>query len=440
MEFSVVHALLVAFYLFLAIWIIARWKFFRFDGISIRWVQAAFLLRFCGGIAIWMVYSFHYTYRDTSDAFRYYDDAMLIYATLPENPLLYLKFIFGIGLDDPELTSFMDHFRAWHSSYTYGIANDNPTVIRVNAIIALFSFGYYHVHTVFMAFFSMIGLTAIMKFFANVTANVSKWSFVLVFALPTVLFWGSGVLKEPILICGIGIFLFFLHKLGERKYWYAIPLILIFYFVLHIKPYAGIALFPGILLWVWLKWSATTYIWLKAIVIHAALFMIVLNAAPLFKAGNLLHIMQKKQQDFYNVAKEYDAGSVISIPRPESTLDLITQAPGAFFRTYFRPHIFESKSIFYLANALENLVLMALFVGVIFLFFRKGNSIAPEYMLGLSFVLILGVLIGEVVPVLGAVVRYKLPALPFISLMGVAGLVLLKDSIHLAKNNSGLKK
>ncbi len=424
-----VHVLLVTLYLILFLWVIGRWKFFHLDGIPTRWVQIAFLLKFCGGLAIWMVYTYHYTYRDTSDAFRYFDDAMLIYSTLPENPLLYLKFIFGIGLNAPDLEIFMDQFRAWHSSYTYGIANDNPTVIRINALIALFSFGHYQVHTAFMSFLSLFGLTAIMKFYNFDSHNIKKLCFALLFTIPTILFWGSGVLKEPILLFGIGVFLIFLKLVGGRKYWYVIPLILTFYFVLHIKPYAGISIFPGVVLWLWLKWSKPKFVWLKAGIVHIVLFVAALNAAPVFKAGDLLYILQKKQQDFYNVAKEYDAGSVVSIPRPESNLDLITFAPEAIFRAYLRPHIFESKTIFYLANALENVVFLVLFFGVFFLFIHNRKCILPEYMLGLSFILILGILIGEVVPVLGAVVRYKLPALPFIAIMGIIGIVQFKSTI-----------
>jgi hypothetical protein len=47
--------------------------------------------------------------------------------------------------------------------------------------------------------------------------------------------------------------------------------------------------------------------------------------------------------------------------------------------------------------------------------FRRPYSLEiPIFAFGLSFVIILGVLVGEVVPVLGAVVRYKMPGLIFL--------------------------
>jgi hypothetical protein len=164
------------------------------------------------------------------------------------------------------------------------------------------------------------------------------------------------------------------------------------------------------------------------------LFLIALHATPVFKAGDLLYILQKKQQDFYNVAREYDAGSVIQIPKPESSIDLITQAPGALFRAYLRPHLLEAKSVFYLANALENIIIAVLFIALIIGFYQMGKNPKPEWVLGLSFIVLLGVLIGEIVPVLGAVVRYKLPALPFLVYMG--GSVIINQIQRIKINNS----
>lgn len=429
-----IHSLLVAAWIIIFLILIRRWKFLHLPGVPIRWLQLAFLLRFIGGIAIWLVYTYHYTYRDTSDAFRYFDDAMLIYGCLPEEPLHYFKFIFGFGLDDPALTPVLEQFRGWHSSYTYGLANDNPTVIRINAVIALFSFGYYHVHTAFMAFFSMIGLVGIIKFFKPQEGKFQKWIFLSVMIFPTVLFWGSGVLKEPLLIAGLGLFLVFLQKTADKKYWAFAVLLPLLYFVLHIKPYAGLTLIPGVICYWILVYSQAKFTWLKVALVHLSLFLIALHATPVFKAGDLLYILQKKQQDFYNVAREYDAGSVIQIPKPESSIDLITQAPGALFRAYLRPHLLEAKSVFYLANALENIIIAILFIALIIGFYQMGKNPKPEWVLGLSFIVLLGVLIGEIVPVLGAVVRYKLPALPFLVYMG--GSVIINQIQRIKINNS----
>ena len=81
----------------------------------------------------------------------------------------------------------------------------------------LFSQRHYHVHTVFWCFFAMIGLTAILKILIRFYPDRKNTLFLSVFLLPTVLFWGSGVLKEALLLMGLGLFLlgFFRYILRE---------------------------------------------------------------------------------------------------------------------------------------------------------------------------------------------------------------------------------
>jgi hypothetical protein len=63
--------------------------------------------------------------------------------------------------------------------------------------------------------------------------------------------------------------------------------------------------------------------------------------------------------------------------------------------------------------AVENaLFLIFLIIGLFFIDLKKMKD--PWFWFCLSFILILFVLVGLTTPVLGALVRYKMPALPFI--------------------------
>ena len=88
-----------------------------------------------------------------------------MYGALKTDPTHYLRLLFGIGLGKPDLAHYIKEMTFWGRDFPHGLFNDNQTIIRVNAIFDLFSFGYYHVHTVFMCFFSLIGLTALYKAF-----------------------------------------------------------------------------------------------------------------------------------------------------------------------------------------------------------------------------------------------------------------------------------
>lgn len=409
-------------YTLFGLFLLKRFDWFRPEGIPLSWAAGAFLLRILGGLSIWAVYTYHYSYRETSDAFRYFDDAMLIYGTLQDEPGLYFRFLFGINLDDPALEPLFEKFRGWHSSYTYGIANDNPTVIRANAIVALFSMGYYHVHTVFMAFFSLIGLTGIYRFLAPLVSSYKKWLYAAIMLMPTIWFWGSGVLKEPLLILFTGLLLSSLPGLRLFSFRSILVMLLSAAGLFFMKPYTILAMIPGLITYLVLLFSGNGRSWLKAALVHVLFLLAALNSSWFFRGGDFLHIMNRKRTDFYNVAEAYNAGSTIDIPESNTFPELIKNAPGAMFRAYLRPHLLEVKSVFYLGNALENLLTAFLLAGtVLALFCFREVRLRPEFLLALSFILILGVLIGSVVPVLGAVVRYKLPALPFIAACGIAG-------------------
>lgn len=408
-------------YTLFGLFLLKRFEWFRPQGIPLSWAGGAFLLRILGGLSIWAVYTYHYSYRETSDAFRYFDDAMLIYGTLQDEPGLYFRFLFGIHLDDPALQPLFEKFRGWHSSYTYGIANDNPTVIRANALVALFSLGHYHVHTVFMAFFSLIGLTGMYRFLAPMVGKHTKWLYAGVMLMPTIWFWGSGVLKEPLLILFTGLLLSSLPALKVFSARSAAVLLLSGAGLFFMKPYTILAMIPGLVTYIALLFTSSKRSWLTAGVVHMVFLLLALNSSWFFGGGDFLHIMNRKRVDFYNVAEAYNAGSTIDIPAPETFPELIQHAPGAMFRAYLRPHLLEVKSVFYLGNALENALSAFLLAGVLLALFCFAGRPSPEFLLSLSFILILGVLIGSVVPVLGAVVRYKLPALPFMVACGIAG-------------------
>lgn len=110
-----------------------------------------------------------------------------------------------------------------------------------------------------------------------------------------------------------------------------------------------------------------------------------------------------------------DAGSAIDLPRLDgSLLAIFKLIPMGFCNALFRPHLFEFHNIMTFAAALENLFI-AVFIILGLIFANYSRKYPPQLYFSLSFSLILLVIIGVTTPVLGALVRYKLPALPFIA-------------------------
>ncbi len=378
-------------------------------------------MKILAGLALWAIYTYHYKYRETSDAFRYFDDAMVLFGTLKTDPQIYFRFLLGINLNDPELAPVFEQLRGWSSSYSYGIANDNPTIIRLNMLIALFSQGFYHVHTVVFCFLSTIGLIAFVR---GTYAIGELWvhrtvAFLSVALLPTIWFWGSGVLKEAPLIAALGFFIWTSSQVLKGKWKFLVGMLLALFVLLFLKPYVLIAMLPAVTaLFLGRILKIKTYLRYGAILVVG--YALAVNADVFYKPGDFLYILQKKQTDFYNVAAMNEAGSAIQITEvDQSAGGFLLDVPERLITAYLRPFPWEFSGLFYLPPIAESVVLLFLLVLVLFKWRSKGRLLLENelFCFALSFVIVLGVIIGSAVPVLGAVVRYRLPGLMFGALL-----------------------
>jgi len=237
-----------------------------------------------------------------------------------------------------------------------------------------------------------------------------------IFLVPTTLFWSSGLLKEGILMFAFGFFFYFSIQLVEKfNYKHVIGLILMILLLGISKFYVLVAALPGFLTYIYLKKSSVRFIFLKFLAAHMIFFLLAVNFHYIVPKYDLLHIISSKQNDFENMIQAAQkVGSYYSIPKLEPTiLSFIKNSPTAFWNTLTRPYISESHSIVVLISAIENLFIL-LSIIISFVFLRKTHLKNPIIFLLISLVLIQFVLYGLTTPVIGALVRYKMPALPFL--------------------------
>ena len=307
--------------------------------------------------------------------------------------------------------------------------NDNRTIIRFNAIAMLVSFGYYHVHSVFMNFISLIGLIAIFKTFRPYLTDKRKELIAAVFLMPSVLFWGSGVLKEGLLFFALGLLIYNFYILCnneitlKRIVWF----LLLACLIAMAKFYILIAIAPALFTYLWVKKTNSRYIFLKYFGVYLLFFGIGLNIHRISPENNALEMLVRKQTDFINLVDSLNSGSKFDINVLEPTvLSFIKNVPQALSNTFIRPHIFEARSPFMLMAAFENLLIIA--IAIISLIFIRLKGIDKNLVFFCAgFVLILFILTGIATPVMGAIVRYKVPALPFLIIVFL--LILDKDKL-----------
>jgi hypothetical protein len=410
------------------------WKKNPFKKFQIHptWAVGIFTAKVIAGTLLWAIYTYHYTERSTSDAFRFFDDAKIMHQALFEDPLSYAKMLFGFDVNDPALQKYIVRMFNWDKEYNYFLYNDSRTMLRFNTVCMLFSFGNYHVHTLVMSLFSMVGGIYLFKAFYPLLKDKKHLLVVAIFLIPSVIFYSSGVLKEGVLMAGIGFFFYALLNLktGYKKPKFWILLLLGVLILSTMKIYVLLCLIPAMV-----YFTTARYILHKKPVLYFILFQLVVFlglylTSVILPDKDIFYMLYKKKDDFANVAMQYEAGSFIQTPDLMPTpLSFLSYIPFAIYTVVMRPYLWEAGSALVKFAAAENLLLL---VGMLLpLFVLKKKNLEEKIMIYflMSFVFYLYILIGFTTPVLGALSRYKVPALPFILIISL----LLTDANKLKK-------
>lgn len=402
---------------------IAAVHFFRFFYLVKipRWmVTGSFVLKLAASFVFYLVYTKYYTDPSVSDALRYFGDAQIIYHEWYNHPDVFWALMKGEHLNSDVYETVVQQLDAWSSGYTYGLNDDCSTIIRINVILSFVSFGSFHVHAMLLSFFAFTGFVLLFKAFMRYFEGKEMWLFVICFLMPSVVFWSSSVLKESALFFFMGLFFYALLRLIEN--WKQPKLMVLsltcFYVLFYLKMYVVVSMLPAFLFLFFALIMKQRKLLILFVIVHLGCFFLAQNAHHFFRGGDFLYVLHKRQTDFYNVAYLTDAGSVIDVPPIGTVAQFVVHFPQAFFLTFFRPLPFELNTWPGLLFGLENFAYLIFILGVIF--FRKKKIASQHQMIILfllSFVLVFASILGNVVPILGAMIRYKVVALPFFLIM-----------------------
>ncbi|MBP8669315.1 MAG: hypothetical protein KBI42_11090, partial [Bacteroidia bacterium] len=375
-------------------------------------LKAAFLVKIIFAILLGVIYSKYYTDRLTADTFEFFDDSKILYDLAFEHPLWFLQAIFGINDQASYLMPYYDTMHNWFNKVV--LFNDYRFQIRLNALMRFISLGYYHVHAVFYCFLSFVGLTALLKLFVKALPELRRVLFAGVFFIPSVLFWGSGLLKDSLILFATGMALYFLNRLiQERKSATIFGALFFLLFLMMIKFHNFILLLP-----LFAAYLITSVYRKKTLLIFVSIvsvyYLILINLNLIMPGFGLMELLSNKQAEFVDLANDYHANSTIAINYlAPSEWNAIVNTPQALLHSFFRPYPFESKNLFILLAGFENLF-FGLMMILVLLNFKIHKQAYPLFWVAVFYTLSLFELIGLVTPVMGAIVRYKIQALPFL--------------------------
>ena len=371
-----------------------------------------------GGALVAYIYTSSYK----GDTYTLMHDAKAMYSGLSSAPLLYLQFISGIEIDKASLIPYYEKITSYdHYSYNK-LFKDPLFLLRINTFLCLFSFGYYYVQMLFMCFLSLVGTLALYKTAISIS-TCNKWLLaVSCFGIPSVIVWGSSLLKEPLILFFVGFMIYAFHKyLVHGRIKHFIFFLLFTLLLTGMKPYISIAILPGIVAWKIYTVRKKSFLF-SLLLSNILTYLFVIFASLANPRYDLFHYLNNQQIIAYKNAVYYQAHSLLKlIPFAPNPISVLKHIPEGIMLCLTRPYINENHSILWQLSAMENCcVILFILILIINLDLQKINQ---QPLGGLSIVagLIIIVLVAYTNPVLGTLIRLKMPGV-FLLCFGLATL------------------
>ena len=397
-----------------------RNDFFQINGIKKNHVLFAFLSQVFAGFILYIIYSQYYTERYTADIFKYYDDSLVLYDIFFSNPIDFFKILIGIDCDSEDyLINYFSEMNHWDTSYENSLMDESRLLIRLNAILNIIGFKSYSFNLISFVFIGFLGKFLItknlVKFYKSINPIILFWGLIL---FPSLMLWSSGILKEPLIIFSIGLILqsFGVYNSKKRS-----SLILVFFgllIIFKVKFYVFICFLPALISFlICQNWKIKP---LKVITITSiSLNILLVILSTLKNSYNPLEILSNKQNDFIKLAEIFNAGSSFKmVPMDPNFNSFLSSIPTGVINGFFRPFPSDINKIIHILPLIENIFLYVLIIYLFYKLFSLKIKLETVYLNALLnsvfFISLLFVITGISTPVIGALVRYKLPGTIFI--------------------------
>jgi hypothetical protein len=380
-------------------------------------------IKFIGAIVFGLVYEFYYHGGDTSG---YYAEANRVYDIFGNN------FSEGWQLLTTEVggtSAATLKYSGYFTWFTHAPTED--FVVRLCIVLAMLTFSTYSAMSLFFAVLSFSGMWVMFMTFSKIRPTLYKQFALATLFIPSVFFWGSGIMKDSLCIGALGwvFYAFYRGAIEKKNIAKSIVIGGIAAFpIISTKVYILLAFLPPALLWVFNENS--TRIRNPALRMIAKPFLLAIGGGLAFfamthlTAGDSRFDVEqigertKITADYLYSTSVTQQGSAYNIGKLDGTLGgMVKLSPQAIFVTLFRPFIWEVHNPVMLLSALEALFCL---VFTIRTFYRAGAiralsiiSTTPILVLCFVFSLIFAVSVGISSSNFGTLVRYKIPLLPF---------------------------
>ena len=405
------------------------------DQINRKFFLPALSLRIFGALALGFIYQFYYGGGDT---FNYHTlGSRHIWEAFMDAPSKGFELLFAGNEHTEETYKYSSKIAFFGDPSSYFI-------VRIAAVIDLLTFSSYSATAVIFSVFSFAGMWAFFLTFYHAYPQIYRSIALAILFVPSVFFWGSGVLKDTVTLAALGFLtyairnVFIEKKIGVKS---LVLLIVCVFIIFSVKKYILLCFLPAAL--VWIQTGRLSRIRSPLVRVLFVPFVLIGVLMSSYFAVRIVGEDDKKYA-VENLARTaqitaYDigfytgkgAGSSYNIGELDGTfIGMLKLAPQAINVSLFRPYPWEARNVLMMLSAIESLVVLGL---TFYVFYRKRLRALeafrnPDVLFCMIFSITFAFAVGVSTFNFGTLTRYKIPLMPFYFL----GLILI---LNYSKSN-----
>lgn len=396
-----------------------------------RFFVSGLLTKIFGGISFLLIYIYYYG--SDSDTTMYYNTSVNLINMAGTNISVFFSVIFGNN--SIENYSYFNK----ETGFPYFYFDENSLAVsRLTVPFVVLGARSFMATTVLISTITYFGIWRLFLLFAEQNKEIVKQMAFAILFIPSVFFWGSGILKDSYTLsaaCWLLVSVYYIVIKKKKILFNIFIFIISFYILIAIKPYIFFAAFGGIIIMIvhYFIRDVQNKV-LKYTVLPILIFLFVFGGIYIMlNVGNSIggwyssvdKIVEKAYITQQDLKQEYYGGNRFDIGSFDPTIGgILSKAQPAITAGLFRPFVWESRNPVMLLSGLENFIYLFLFFYVLLLSFMALFNLGFNYMLktafdnslvvfSLVFSLMFAFMVGLTTANFGALVRYKIPLIPF---------------------------
>ncbi|MCC6370406.1 MAG: hypothetical protein IT236_05310 [Bacteroidia bacterium] len=391
-----------------------------------KYFVPAVICKLIGGVSLCFIYTYYYTYG--GDVSNYFLTSKTFVIVLFEGDFSTFWDMINFRSQDIFLTGY-DRYEGAELDFS---PTDYYALFTVVLTIPFCILGFksFLATTLLLAYFSFSGLWRLYEVFVDVFPDLKKEFALAIFFIPSVFFWGSGLLKDTYTLSALGFFTHGVYRyfiIKERRYKHLVVLIASASVMILIKPYIFFAILPGSLVWVFfyriqkIK-NPVLRVMILPIMLSMLAGLIIFSMSLLadylgeYSLDKVLNKAVKTQQDL--IRGEQYGNNNFDIGKFDPTIaGISSKIPVAINLALFRPYIWDANNPVMILSGLENLFMLGFSLYILFkvkiTVLLKSLFSNPLLIFSFLFALFFAFSVGFTTANYGALVRLKIPCIPF---------------------------